>query len=256
MFKRIWMLVIILTIGLFILYEAITEQVTPPKLIAHAGGGFEGNTYTNSQESLDFNYEIDHRFFEVDISLTSDNKLILLHDWQGVYQKYFGNVSSGITAKEFKSLKMASGMHQMTIEDLYDWLENNADAFIITDVKSENLEMLKFISDTYDEYDKRIIPQIYQTSEFEPVKAMGYENIIFTLYRTGISDEEVLEFGRNNDLFAVTMPAERARSLAQDLSDNGIIVYAHTINSVQTFDELQEIGVHGVYTDFMDPSII
>src|SRR3990172_1334922 len=241
--------------ALIVLLVACTG-VSPPVLIAHAGGGFEGKDYTNSKEAFDFNYNAWHRFFEVDISFTSDNRPVLIHDWDGIYKRYFKDSPEHVTLTEFKTLQMDSGMHQMTIEDLYAWMEEHPDALIVTDVKSGNLKALKLIADEYEQYQERIIPQIYDVSEFEPVRQMGYKNIIFTLYMTSISDKDLLDFASANQLFAVTMVPQRAEKVAQKLKEQGVTVYSHTINSLANLKDLQKVGVHGVYTDFIYPSNI
>ena len=58
--------------------------------------------------------------------------------------------------------------------------------------------------------------------------------MIFTVYRTRGTPRQVLSFGSNNDLFAVTMKWEWALSLslAQELRKRGVFVYAHTVNSL------------------------
>lgn len=241
--------------ALVVLLVACTD-VSPPVLIAHAGGRFEGKHYTNSKEALDFSYANGHRFFEVDISFTSDKRPVLIHDWDDTYHKYFKNGPENATLAEFKTLQMESNMHQMTIEDLYTWLEKHPDAVIVTDVKSDNLEILKLIADEYKRYQEQIIPQIYDVSEFEPARLMGYKKIIFTLYRTNISDEDLLDFSKANQLFAVTMVPQRAEKVAQKLKDQGVIVYSHTINSLTEFEDLQKVGVYGIYTDSIYPPSI
>lgn len=49
--------------------------------IAHALGGIDGQTYTNSKEAIENSYNKGVRLFEVDVKLTSDNKLVCVHGW-------------------------------------------------------------------------------------------------------------------------------------------------------------------------------
>lgn len=48
--------------------------------IAHAFGGILGHTYTNSYEAFLLNYQLGHRIFEVDFSLTEDDYTVAAHD--------------------------------------------------------------------------------------------------------------------------------------------------------------------------------
>ena len=54
----------------------------------------------------------------------------------------------------------------------------------------------------------------------------------------------------------VTMPWEWALSLPQELRKRGVFVYAHTVNSLDVWRELQGVGVSGIYTDFLTPAEI
>ena len=82
--------------------------------------------------------------------------------------------------------------------------------------------------------------------------------VIFTMYRTRATPSQVLSFGSDNELFAVTMPRKWALSLPlpQELRKRGVFVYAHTVNSLDVWRELQGVGVSGIYTDFLIPAEI
>ena len=58
------------------------DWVTSNPLIAHAFGGIDDKTYTNSLEAFQTNYDKGFRVFEVDLILTSDGGLAARHDWQ------------------------------------------------------------------------------------------------------------------------------------------------------------------------------
>jgi len=101
-------------------------------------------------------------------------------------------------------------MTQMSLDDLYIWLSIHEDAYIITDIKNDNLAALKLISKTAAKQKSQIIPQIYNLNEFVPVTQLGFKDIILTLYRMNLADEKVIEFAVSNKIFAVTMPFEQA----------------------------------------------
>jgi len=50
-------------------------------VIAHAGGGIEGNPYTNSEEALFANLKDGVKVFELDFAKTLDGKWVCTHDW-------------------------------------------------------------------------------------------------------------------------------------------------------------------------------
>lgn len=61
-------------------------------MVAHVLGGIDDKAYTNSKEALLYNYNLGHRAFEVDFSITSDEKLVCAHDWEHV--AYIGSGGS------------------------------------------------------------------------------------------------------------------------------------------------------------------
>lgn len=40
------------------------------------------------------------------------------------------------------------------------------------------------------------------------------------------------------------------------LNENNILSYVHTINEEGMFDYLTSVGVTGIYTDFLNPSVL
>lgn len=227
----------------------------PPILIAHAGGELDGRVGQNSREALDRNYAKGHRYFEVDFCWTSDNRLVLIHDWQMAFTGLFEDAKELPSLERFESMKMKHGMTQMSLESLFLWLSEHNDAYIITDVKERNSPALKIIAKNAGSLQKRFIPQIYDPSEFESARRFGFKKVIFTLYRSPLPDDEVIQFATSNNLFAVTMPVRRAFpfSLLQDLNRKGVPVYVHTINKIEVFKYLHRKGVHGIYTDKILP---
>ncbi len=61
-----------------------------PRLIAHAGGIGNQRTDTNSLEALDASVGRGHTAIEVDLSWTTDGRLVLLHDWDETLTGLFG----------------------------------------------------------------------------------------------------------------------------------------------------------------------
>jgi glycerophosphoryl diester phosphodiesterase len=225
----------------------------PPTYIAHAGGGIDGRTYTNSAEALERNHALGHRFFEIDFSWTKDGELALIHDWQDHFLSVYAGARDVPTRGEFLRLKRHDGFTPMTLPELLAWLEAHPDAWIVTDVKERNVDGLARIAASARGLRSRFVPQIYEQSELERARALGFEDVIFTLYRTAASDDDVVRFAAESDLFAVTMPAERAlgTDLPSRIRDLGVPVYAHTVNDADIERKLLARGVTGLYTDFL-----
>jgi len=230
-------------------------QPAPPVLIAHAGGGIGGQTYTNSLEALNLNYQKGFRFFEIDLSWTHDGKLVAIHDWEDDFRRRFhaSDVVGIPTRDEFQKLEPVNGLSQMTLDQVLEWAEEKGDAYIVTDVKERNLSALKQISQKESKYTRHVIPQTYGYSEYKKVEEMGYIRIILTLYRMKINPNELMAFCLNHSPYAVTMHWNLAKlGLARFLRPCGVFIYAHTVNDLGLFTDLKRLGVNGIYTDTLD----
>ncbi len=227
-----------------------------PILIAHAGGAVNKLTYTNSLEALNENYAKGYRYFEIDLSWTSDGELVAIHDWDQTYRGLFqlDSPASVPSREEFLSKRMKSGLTPLSLKQVLEWAATKKDALIVTDVKSQNLDALGKISTDFARYQKFVIPQVYSFQGYDDASKLGYDKIITTLYRMEVSPCQVLSFAKEKAPFAITMSRQNAESgLADMLDRNGIIVYAHTVNDPEIFEALRKIGVYGIYSDFIEP---
>lgn len=229
--------------------EIAKEQTKPPKYISHAGGRVEGLSYTNSLESIDHSYDQGLKFIELDFIWTEDDQPVIFHDWNNLDLL---NAEPGIkTLAQYEKLEMVEGLHQLTLAQLVEWLRQRPDAYIITDVKSDNQKLLLYIMKNYEDVANQFIPQIYQFGEYVPIRYMGYEKIILSLYANSNSEEEVIEFVKRNPLFALTMHIDRIQGgWAKRIREKtGIFIYGHTINDPDLEKEILSKGADGIYTD-------
>ncbi len=226
-----------------------------PRLIAHAGGAVYGIRLTNSLQALENSYSLGFRFFELDFCNTSDGIPVIVHDWGNA--NWFMNVKYSTKAplyKEYKSKECIMDLNLMDLKMLEKWLLDHPDAFIITDMKDDNLVLLNRLNKNHGKIKDQIIPQIYAFEEYEPVKELGYKNIILTLYRLKAPADVVVEFCRNNQLFALTISSTNAvPDILEKYSGLGIPVYVHTINDYNSYVKLRDNNAYGVYTDYFQP---
>ncbi len=229
--------------------ETISPQ--PHPLVAHAGGAIYGYKYTNSLEAMEEAYKNGFRLLEIDFDWTSDNEVVAIHDWTAMPRRLFMIEPRVLTLKEFKNPDTFQGLTLMDIRGIVSWLRIREDAYIITDVKNRNIEFLELLARNYADIKGQIIPQIYSFEEYTEVKAMGYNNIILTLYQNYYTDDELVKFVGKNKVFAVTMPLERGYTdLPMKLKERNIPTYVHTVNDLHIFEALHKNGVTGIYTDY------
>lgn len=239
--------------GLFFSIAACKSSI---QRIAHAGGGLNGDSYTNSLAALNHNYEKGFDLFEIDFEWTADDQLVCIHDWHGNFKKRFGfDIAEKPSSAYLESIRGSIKYPVITLPELAKWIEMYPRAKLVTDVKIDNLKALELISKTINDYSVRVIPQIYDPNEYEAVKRLGYNKIILTLYKYPGSNEKIIEAIKSMDLYAVTMPPLRAKqNLAKELHKINVPTYVHTINSMEDYLEFaNKYGITEVYTDFLPP---
>ena len=249
------------------LYDIIKVYIQPvdikvskltPGRVAHAVGGVNNDIYTNSYQALDNNIKKGFTYFEIDFVFTSDNEIVCLHDWNDSFYSNFGYLPSDrLSLEQFvKSVELSGKYKNCTLHGLSIWMMNNPSAILITDVKGSNIDALKKIHSVIPDSNKRVIPQIYNPNEFSEVKEVGFESIIWTLYKFNGSNRAVLYWlSRYDGKVGVTMPKHRATSgLSSKLNQYDITSFVHTVNNREELIELQsKYDVTEVYTDFISP---
>lgn len=225
-----------------------------PLQIAHAGGAVDGHDYTNACEALDFWHDRGCRWFEIDLNWTSDGRLVAIHDWNKAAERIFGPDFNGcwMSHDAFMEQPRLDGLTSVDDRGLGQWLLAHPEAVVVTDCKWANVDALALLTVMFPEAMEQVVPQIYSFEEYDAVRALGFENLILTLYQMDETDEAVLDFVVGHDLVAVAMPFKRTfGGLPGRLADLGMPSLVHTVNRAGVFERLRKGGVHGIYTDVL-----
>jgi len=244
---------------------------TEYRLIAHGMGGMDGKTITNSLEAFTANYKKGFRVFEADLRLSSDGKLVALHDWTAFLYGARGRGKPDPRDRKpvdwttFKSLKVDRKYDTLDISDIVGLLETHPDAYIVTDTKDRTEELVRQeftrIADALalsplPDVGDRIIPQVYSPEMYEVIQSLyPFSNYIYTLYGSNVTDAEVIRFVKKTPkIRAVTMPTSRVNAaFASKLAKLGVRAYTHTVNDPSEYESYRKLGIDGIYTDFLSP---
>jgi len=236
-----------------ITYDKTPGYMQDGRLAAHAMGALDGRAYTNSLEAFKQNYAAGYRLFEVDLQLTSDNKLITIHESHRISQ-----------TSTFKQEQDNVPFTIMTFEELCLLMLEYDDFYIITDTKYTDNRQNKIIFDVIAETIKRTDPELLKRVVIQFYNPQMYyflcanypflrDNYMYTLYMSPDSDSKVIDFVRRARIRAVVMWDFRAdKNFVADLVNSGAAVYAHTVNDINAALELYDNGVYGIYTDTLD----
>ena len=224
-----------------------------PTLIAHAGGQIYGYRLTNSKEALESAYKNDFRHIELDFEITSDGEYVLLHDWESMAERMLGK-SGVLTKSEFLSAEKFRDLTLLDFDALVKWLKKHNDCYIITDAKCDNYPFMDKVASIGDLKNNFII-QAYSYEEYDYAKTKGFENVLLTLYRIELNEEEVIKFAKEKNPWAITLPQKYAtETLLKALKENNTKTYMHTINDLHTYETYQKSGLCGIYTDYFIPN--
>ena len=243
------------------------------KTVVHAFGYVRGDdgekyNYTNSLEAMINCYETGNRVAEVDFSMTEDGVLVCSHEFAG-----FRNPDNhdGISAADFKYGSIKEFFTPITLSDLAEYMRQHEDLYIVTDIKSSNLEGAGLIARECPDLMDRFIIQAYQHEEYEPLRELGFKYVLWTLYRYAPDEddyEEVRQAFVENDFLAVTFYESWLYGLSDDwetsmdwlhgsdffetMKSLGVPVCVHTVNSLSDMQKDYSAGVSVIYTDNVD----
>lgn len=250
----------------------VNQEASDFLLIGHAGGSLQdGNQYrtvTNAKEAFEQSYQQGIRFLEVDLVFTSDKQIIARHDWQGyLYQNFLGQTDvyqndQPLSYDEVMEKPIYDNYQTMDFSELLAFLDRHQDANIIIDMKpntTENLQAMyqKMIDEAVKAQKtdslKRIIPQIYSTDQYALVQSRPFKKIIFTLYATQESDEDLIAFFQQKpEIYGVTMSEQAIKERGQlvaYLQKKKVKIFVNTIDSVENLAIYHGKGFAGIYTN-------
>ena len=162
------------------------------RLVAHAGGGIDGNTYVNSIDAIEANYRRGYRAFEVDFSFTRDGALVLQHDWgehpdRSLPGKIRVNIAQVFqperqdlgrdqapTLAEFQATRIFGRYQPTTWEMVAQFLRSHPDAWVITDTKYNNEEVLSDITRATPGVCGQVIPRSTRLVNIPQPDALGF----------------------------------------------------------------------------------
>ncbi|MFD1363698.1 phosphatidylinositol-specific phospholipase C/glycerophosphodiester phosphodiesterase family protein [Lentibacillus salinarum] len=262
MMRKIIVFIVILILSLSINILRKEYSWTKHHLIAHAAGGIEGNKYTNSKEAFLNSYENGYKLFEIDLSLTSDKRLVARHGWDKPFGQSFFRPSKVPEFNEFMNDPYYNKYTPMNFKMILDLLKEYPDIYVILDGKVKSPEdtkkLYEKVNDAVKDLDQsitnRIIPQMFYKEDVEIIRQYGFHDLLYVVGREDYTPESLVEFCMSNDINAVSLSKNRTnKSMIDKLSKHNIKIYMYTLNKKNTMKKYFEQGVNGFFTDFVTP---
>ncbi len=244
--------------SLFVLnYYSYLKDTT--RYIAHAGGEINGVSYTNSLESLNSNYKLGFRLFELDIIKTSDNKLVAAHDWLhwSKITNYKGKIPP--TLREFKKLKIHNKYSPLSLEDINLWFDRHADAILVTD----KINQPRFFASQFCDKN-RLMMELFSLDAIKEATETGIRSSIVS--QNVIDELGYQKLNKLLDLKISDIAVSRRfikynKRFLRKLKYHGIHTYVYHINFDKGIDEKYVLEneieyIYGMYADKWPNSLI
>lgn len=234
-------------------------------IITHALGGLDGYTYLNSRESFINHYDKGCRFFEVDLSQTSDGVWVCRHNWKEPMGQWEGEKKKVLSAEEFLNTPIYGKYTPMSFEDLLKLLDEYPDAFVTIDSKQYSVRNYQRTLEDYAQYREiainaglehtlgQIIPELYNSAMYSGTTLVyKFPAYLYSLWQEYSIEElnDIADFCQANQIQAVSLYCEYWSEDVQKIFDErDILVYIYTINDEEKAREYVKAGAKGVCTD-------
>lgn len=238
-------------------------------MISHAMGGIDGHSYSNCLEGFLENYEEGHRIFEVDMELTSDNKIVLWHDWK---RQFCSKYREGRTPTyaEFMGSRIYDEYTPMDLEGLLKLMDQYPDVRIITDSKHSSSTIVKkqfkAIVSTANQLGipevlDRFIVELYTKDMYRVVEEIHhFPEYILTLYKllgkapSKSRLQDLASFCKKKGINTIAMYAKWWNPKYKGyVKSYGVDLALYTVNDPDDAEDYFDEGVNALFTDFLPP---
>lgn len=230
-------------------------------LMAHALGMSEnGKTYQNTYEAFERSYQSGYRYFEVDVALTEDEKLVCCHGWSekncqvcGMeYQPEFEHMTYELFMKQ-----TVNGNPVMDIHKLYEIMQKYPDTYFEIDLHKDNYEKKIELLVEEMENDESLLDRLLIQAQGRPIyrRLNGVHHFLNNQVIAGESwmdkMDGMISFALEHGLCAIALRKDLAqKKQVQMIRQSGIYVLAYTVKEdVELSRELLQRGVSTICAD-------
>ena len=218
--------------------------------IAHRFGPvFESGE--NTIATFEKGYLAGFRFFEVDLTLTSDGEVVCYHGSKD-------EDLDALTYARYLATKEAMVGASCRIEDVAAAVRSHPDTYVILDVKNRFDDAYAAIIHKIGDpaLGKRFIPQLYHFGQAQQLRAQGFfAGELFTAYRTSLPTKRIFELARRARIEVVTINLQRYEEWRGPFPDD-LVVFIHPVGDPVEAAAARRRGIDGIYTYYISPSAV
>lgn len=235
------------------------------KYMVHAFGDYMDQTYSNTREALEDAYTKGYRYFETDVDITTDGKLVLSHGWSesacektGMeYQPEFADMTWELFMKQ-----TIKGMHVMDGADLREFMKEHPDTYFEIDfhrsrVKAKTKALVAAFEEDKDLLDRLLI-QAGNRKTFDDIdKVYHFKNYQVILRPEWVDDdkrEDNIDFAFQKGIATIAI---RKAILKEDyikvLREAGFNVMIYTFKELdEQTERMFSLGANTVCIDHVE----
>ena len=239
--------------------SASPSPKSPEELIVilHAGGGADGLTYLNAQETFEHYYELGYRYFEYDLKLSADGRIIGTHANEHLDMKDVQN----ITYEEFKTLKLENGYTPVNEEWLIDTIRNHPDVSFVIDAKMDSTEgdaaVLKRLEELEGIFNidisPNIVPEIFSKQMWDIAKeTTRFDRYLFSHYKVYYTVDMMLKYFSDERIWGFALPTYTDGDIRSQLYrvKETKKIFVFTPHNMAEIYDAASMGADGVYLDY------
>ena len=218
--------------------------------IGHRGakGYVAENTLASFEKALELNVDA----IELDVHLSSDGKILVIHD-ETIYQTTSNPEVSGGFVKDYTSTELKE-LGVPTLEEVLILINQKS----IINIEIKDADVTKYVLDIIHKYvfDKNWNSNLFQISSFywDVLEICSLEDSQISL---GVLTEESIEnaiaFAKKINAYSINpyfklLTTENVKSI----HENGFKIYPWTVNSEEDITFVKSLQVDGIISDFPD----
>lgn len=231
------------------------------KYILYGLGSIDNNTYTNSIDAL--NENSNYKIFEVDVSLTKDDKLVLASGWnltdykRSIGIKYYNDTKNNVkdtntpTYDEFMNFLIQDKYKATSYNELIKYMKKNKDTYFYLDIGNGNDVSIKkrldnIIKNTPKYLLKRVIIHTYNKEMLDIVKSYNSFKLINMFYNKNEFEniDELIKLCENEKITTVTTTLSSVdKNIIKKFKDNNIVLILTDIEDKNIDTMLRNIGI-------------
>ena len=215
-------------------------------------------THLNAQETFEYYYDMGYRYFEYDLRLSSDGRIIATHAWEhiDVPNPY------SITYEEFKAIRLDNGFTPANEEWLMETIISYPDVRFIIDAKMDTTEgdsavlaRLEALESIYNiDISQNIIPEIFSKEMWDIVKEQtSFDRYLFSHYKVYYTVDKMLEYFSDDRIWGFALPMYTDKDIRFRMAEmkKTKVILVFTPTSKEEVSDAAEMGADGVYLDFV-----